>query len=100
MEMLHTTPLHLSALDDSNADAGDDKAAPQHRKDCHNGQRILCYCRLAMHDHGVFGQALIEKRGWYWPAHVPGNQIDDHFSNLSIGDSDTLKQTLNRKYFF
>ena len=54
---------------------------------------------LAMHDHGVFGQALIKKQGWYWPAHVPGDQIDDHFSNISIGDSDTLKHAIDGKYF-
>jgi hypothetical protein len=35
---------------------------------------------LALHDQGIFGQALIKKRGRYWPVHVPGNQIDDHFA--------------------
>ncbi len=29
---------------------------------------------LALHDAGVFGQALIKKRGRFWPKHVPGNQ--------------------------
>ncbi len=32
---------------------------------------------LALHDAGVFGQALIKKRGRFWPKHVPGNQIDE-----------------------
>ena len=55
---------------------------------------------LAMHDHGVFGQALIKKRGRYWPVNVPGDQIDDYFANLEIGDSDILKQTIEGKNFF
>ena len=54
---------------------------------------------LAMHDHGMFGQALIKKRGRYWPVHVPGDQIDEHFANLSIGDVDTLKQSIDNKNF-
>ena len=54
---------------------------------------------LAMHDHGVFGQALIKKRGRYWPVHVPGNDIDAHFASLEIGNVDTLKQVIDSKNF-
>ena len=85
MEMLHTTPLHLSALDDGKADAGDDKAAPHHRKDCHNGQRILCDCWDPY-------KALIKNRRQYWP-------VDAHFASLEIGNVDTLKQVLDGKNF-
>ncbi len=55
---------------------------------------------LALHDHGVFGQALIKKRGRYWPTNDPGDQIEDHFANLEIGDTNTLKQTIEGKNFF
>ncbi len=55
---------------------------------------------LALHDHGVIGQALIKKRGRYWPVNVPGDQIQDHFANLEIGDTNTLKQTIDGKNFF
>ena len=55
---------------------------------------------LAMHDHGVFGQALIKKRGRYWPTHVPGDQIENYFADMEIGDTDTLKQVINGKNFF
>jgi hypothetical protein len=37
---------------------------------------------LALHDHDVFGQALIKKWGWYWPLHIPGDQIEDHFQTI------------------
>ncbi|KAL7461168.1 hypothetical protein ACHAXS_001596 [Conticribra weissflogii] len=33
---------------------------------------------LALHHFGVYGQALIKKRGWYWPKHVPGDEIEDY----------------------
>ncbi len=55
---------------------------------------------LAMHDHGVFGQALIKKRGRYWPTHVPGDQIKNYFADMEIGDTNTLKQVINSKNFF
>ena len=55
---------------------------------------------LAMHDHGVYGQALIKKRGRYWPRHVPGDAIEEHFAEKEIGDVDCLKQTIDGKDFF
>ena len=55
---------------------------------------------LAMHDNGVYGQALIKKRGRYWPRHVPGDQIEDYFSTKEIGDVDCLKQHIEGKDFF
>ena len=54
---------------------------------------------LALHDVGVFGQALIKKRGNFWPVGVPGDQIDDHFASLSIRDSDALEQSIDGKTF-
>ena len=50
---------------------------------------------LAMHDHGVYGQALIKKRGKCWPRHVPGDQIEQHFSAMEIGDVDCIKHKTN-----
>ncbi|KAL7486093.1 hypothetical protein ACHAW6_011693 [Cyclotella cf. meneghiniana] len=40
---------------------------------------------------GVYGQALIKKRGRYWPKGVPGDFIDEHFRNKEIGHSETLE---------
>ena len=34
---------------------------------------------------GVFGQALIKKRGANWPNGMPGDQIDEHFAEKPIG---------------
>ena len=52
---------------------------------------------LALHDHGFFGQALIKKRGRFWPVHVPGDQIDRHFEDMAIGDTDSLSQVIDGK---
>ena len=54
---------------------------------------------LALHDAGVFGQALIKKRGRYWLDGVSGDQIDDHFAEMLICETDTLQQTINGKNF-
>ena len=54
---------------------------------------------LAMHDHGVYGQSLIKKRR-YWPKSVPGDQIDAHFASKSLGEVETLKQTIDGKSFY
>ena len=43
---------------------------------------------------GVFAHALIKKRQ-YWPKHVPGEQIIQHFADKSIGSSDAIKGELD-----
>ena len=53
---------------------------------------------LALHDHGVYGQALAKKRRW-WPKHVPGDQIEKYFEGKELGDVMTLKQDLGGKQF-
>ena len=40
---------------------------------------------------GVYGQALIKKRGRYWPKGVPGDAINEHFATKEIGASETWK---------
>ena len=50
---------------------------------------------LAMHDHGVYGQALIKKRGRYWPKGVPGDAIDEHFKDKELGETSTLTQKID-----
>ena len=54
---------------------------------------------LAMHDHGVYGQSLIKKHGRYWPKHVPGDHIDDHFKGKELGYTETYKQEVGGKQF-
>ena len=33
---------------------------------------------------GVYGQALIKKRGRYWPKRVPGDAINKHFATKRL----------------
>ena len=54
---------------------------------------------LSLHDHGVYGQALIKKCGRYWPKHVPGDTIDDYFATKEMGESMTIKQIIDGKEF-
>jgi len=54
---------------------------------------------LALHDVGVFGQALIKKRGRFWPKYVPGNQIDEYMKDKPLGYAATLKQCIDGKGF-
>ncbi|KAL7447639.1 hypothetical protein ACHAXS_000035, partial [Conticribra weissflogii] len=56
--------------------------------------------RLAFHDVCVFGQALIKKRGWFWPKNVPINQINEFIKDKPLGDATTLKQCFDGKSFF
>ena len=49
---------------------------------------------LALHDRGVFGQALVKKRGRYWAKGVPGDAINEHFKDNEIGSTETLRRVL------
>jgi hypothetical protein len=53
---------------------------------------------LALHEKGVYGQALIEKRGWYWLRGVPGDEIN-HFEGKQIGDFECFVQENDGKQF-
>ncbi|KAL7460891.1 hypothetical protein ACHAXS_001327, partial [Conticribra weissflogii] len=50
---------------------------------------------IAMHKHGVFGQALIKKHSQYWPKYVPGNEIDNYFEGKELGETMTNKQEVD-----
>jgi len=72
----------------------------------HTGKVIIMNSRfcvtagiLALHDVGVFGQALIKKYGNFWPQHVPGQQIDDYMRDKPLGYAATLKQIVEGKEF-
>jgi hypothetical protein len=55
---------------------------------------------LALHDKGVYGQALIEKRGRYWPRGVPGDEINNHYyEGKQIGDFECFVQEKDGKQF-
>ena len=49
---------------------------------------------------GIFGQALIKKRGRYWPKGVPGDAIDEYFADKEIGYSNTLEVEFEGKRMF
>ncbi len=42
---------------------------------------------IAMHKHGVFGQAPIKKHRQYWRCHVPGNEIDNYFAEKELSST-------------
>ena len=44
--------------------------------------------------HGVFTHALIRKRR-YWPKHVPGDQIIQHFADKDVRSADAIKGELD-----
>ena len=54
---------------------------------------------LALHEFGVFGQALIKKRGRYWPKGVPGDRIEAHFEGKELGYTETLVQLIDGQRF-
>ncbi len=46
---------------------------------------------IAMKEKGVYGQALIKKRGRGWPKFIPGDEIDIYFSDKPIGPTRNLQ---------
>ena len=40
---------------------------------------------IELHKHGVYDQALIKKRGWYWPHSVHGDLFDGYFGDKDMG---------------
>ena len=55
---------------------------------------------VQLHLKGVYGQALIKKRGRYWASFVPGDHIDDHFKDKRLGEVETLKQEIDGVPFY
>jgi hypothetical protein len=47
-----------------------------------------------------YGQALIKKRGQYWPKGVPGNLIDKYFAGKEIGYAKTWQTEFKGKTKF
>jgi hypothetical protein len=54
---------------------------------------------LALHDKGIYGQALIKKRGRYWPRGVPGDDINNLFQSKELGSYDCFVQEKEGKNF-
>ncbi len=54
---------------------------------------------MALHAHGVFGQFLIKKRG-YWPQKVPGDQIDEYMKGKGLGAVESFVQDLGGTPFY
>ena len=48
----------------------------------------------------MYGQALVEKRGRYWPCFVPGDFIDRYFGGKAIGARMAYKQVIEEIDFF
>eukprot|EP00970_Alexandrium_tamarense_P012062 scaffold2720_cov181-Alexandrium_tamarense.AAC.18 len=54
---------------------------------------------LALHEKGVYGQALIKKRGRYWPRGVPGDEINNHLEGKQIGNFECFVQEKDGEQF-
>ena len=48
---------------------------------------------------GMYGQALIKKRGCYWPKGVLGDFIDKHFNDKEIGHNETFVLVFDKQPF-
>ncbi|KAL7460519.1 hypothetical protein ACHAXS_000963, partial [Conticribra weissflogii] len=53
---------------------------------------------LAMHDVGVFGQALIKKRARFWPKPIPSNHVEE-FMKDHLLNARTVKQQQWKDFF-
>lgn len=49
---------------------------------------------IELRKEGVFAGVLIKKRR-YWPMHMPGDDIDQHFNNKEVGLTDALRGVLD-----
>ncbi len=49
---------------------------------------------------GIYGQALVKKRGRFWPKGVPGDYIDNYFKDKEIGHNETLEMVFDGHPFF
>ena len=47
---------------------------------------------------GVYAGALIKKRR-YWPKHVPGDLIDDHFKDKEVGSTDAIHGIMDEVHY-
>ena len=53
---------------------------------------------IALKKVGVFASALIKKRR-FWPKHVPGEHIDQHFEDKTVGDTDSLRGKIDNVHY-
>ena len=70
---------------------------------CVTGDSGFCVslaCVELLRKMGVYSQFLIKKRGRYWPKGVPGDMIDQHFTDKPIGHSETWATTFEGVPFF
>ena len=49
--------------------------------------------------NGIYAHALIKKRR-YWPKHVPGDAIVEHFNNKQVGETDAIRGELDGVPFY
>ena len=49
--------------------------------------------------NGIYAHAVIKKRR-YWPKHVPGDAIIEHFNNKQVGETDAIRGELDGVPFY
>jgi Transposase IS4 len=54
---------------------------------------------IELRQKGVYAAALVKKRR-YWPKHIKGEEIKEHFSSKQVGDADARKGTLDNTPFY
>ena len=70
---------------------------------CVTGDSGFCVslaCVELLRKMGVYSQFLIKRRGRYWLKGVPGDMIDQHFTDKPIGHSETWATTIEGVPFF
>ena len=62
---------------------------------------VFCFLKaiVELKKNGVFSSALIKKRR-YWPKHVKGDEVKDHFGGKEPGYFDALRGTLDDCPFY
>ena len=55
---------------------------------------IFCVLKglIQLRKKGVFACAFIKKRR-YWPSMVPGKEMEDHFREVEVGETDAIQGT-------
>jgi len=60
----------------------------------------LCHERLGrVEEKGFLFAGILIKKRRYWPCHVPGEKIEEHFENLEIGAVDAWRGQLDGDSF-
>ena len=57
---------------------------------------VFCVLKglIQLRKKGLFSCAVIKKRR-YWPAMIPGKDMEDHFREVEVGETDSIQRTVD-----